>query len=247
MPALAALALLLWLLGLHPIAPAQLGGLGLVAALSPVLLLAYPLLIISVVLELATPHPRQRLLAGLTTLGVLLVYGLQPASEQTARISVSWLHAGFARYIADHGHILTGFDARFSWPGFFSLVAFVTRASGVPDATPLLRWAPLVFAALATLGMRALAVSVLGYKRVAWVATWIFLLAEWTEQDYFSPQATTYVMLLGALAVTARYLLRPGLVSPLRAHAWRRLPPASAPADRLLAQAMIVLLALALA
>jgi hypothetical protein len=109
-----------------------------------------------------------------------------------------------------HGHILHGYDARFSWPGFFSLMAFVSRASGRTDAVPLLNWAPLVLAGLATLGMRALARQVLGDSRAAWIATWLFVLAEWTEQDYFSPQAVTYVMLLAGLAITFRYLVKPG-------------------------------------
>jgi hypothetical protein len=208
-PVLAALALSLWLAGLHTVLPGQMGGLGLIARLSPVQLAAYPLLAAAVLAELTAARPRPRVLAALTVLGVLLIYGLQPASEQEARMSVAWVHAGFAQYIGAHGHVLHGFDARFSWPGFFSLIAFITRASGHTDATSLLQWAPVVLAGLATLGMRALATQVLGDGRAAWVATWLFLLAEWTEQDYFSPQAVTYVLMLAGLAVTFGYLVRP--------------------------------------
>jgi hypothetical protein len=208
-PAMAALAAVLWLLGRHTVLPAQMGSLGLITRLSPVQLASYPVLVAAVLTELAAPRPRPRLLAAFTALGVLLVYGLQPASEQAARMSVSWIHAGFAQYIAVHGHALHGFDARFSWPGFFSLIAFISRATGRTDATPLLLWAPAVLAGLATLGMRALAAQVLGTGRAAWIATWLFLLAEWTEQDYFSPQAVTYFLMLAALAVTFRSLVRP--------------------------------------
>jgi hypothetical protein len=214
-PALAVLAAACWLAGLHTVLPAQLGSLGLIAGLSPVQLAAYPLLVGAALAELTLARPRPRLLAALTALGVLLVYGLQPASEQEARMSVAWLHAGFAGYIAAHGHVLHGFDARFSWPGFFSLVAFITRASGHTDATALLRWAPVVLAGLATLGTRALASQILTDDRTAWIATWLFLLTEWTEQDYFSPQAVTYVAMLAALAVTFRHLARrPGGAEP---------------------------------
>jgi hypothetical protein len=210
-PAMAALAAALWLLGLHTVLPAQMGSLGLITRLSPIQLASYPVLVAAALTELAAARPRPRLLAAFTALGVLLVYGLQPASEQEARMSVAWVHDGFAQYIAVHGHVLHGFDARFSWPGFFSMIAFVSRASGRTDVTPLLLlWAPLVLAGLATLGMRALATQVLGPGRAAWVATWLFLLTEWTEQDYFSPQAVTYIMLLAGLAVTFRYLARPG-------------------------------------
>jgi hypothetical protein len=246
-PTLAILAALLWLFGLHPVTPAQMGSLGLITALSPALLMSYPVLLAAVVFELMSRRPRRRLLAALTTLGVVLVYGLQPASEQTARLTASWLHAGFAHYIADNGHVLQGYDARFSWPGFFALIAFLTKASGQPDATPLLQWAPVVLAGLATLGMRALAVVVLGHGRGAWLATWVFLLAQWTEQDYFSPQAAAFIIMLAAVAVTARYLIHPPLTDPRRAGPRGRLPPANLPRDRLIAEALVVLFALALA
>ena len=246
-PGLGVLAGLLWLLGLRPVLPQDMGSLGLIARLSPVLLFAYPVLAAAVTVELVRSRPRPRVLAALTVLGVTLIYGLQPASEQTARMTVSWLHTGFSQYIATNGQALQGYDARFSWPGFFSLIALLTRASGVPDATPLLQWAPMVFAGLATLGMRALAVAVLGDGRAAWLATWVFLLAEWTEQDYFSPQAATYVIMLAALALAARYLVRPGLAAPVRSGWRRRVVPVSLPRERLAAQGLIVLLGLALA
>jgi hypothetical protein len=258
---MAALAVSLWLLGLHTVLPAQMGSLGLIARLSPVQLASYPILVAAMLAEVAAPRPRPRLLAVLTALGVLLVYGLQPASEQAARMSVAWIHAGFAQYIAVHGHILHGYDARFSWPGFFSLIAFISRASGRPDATGLLQWAPVVLAGLATLGMRALATQVLGDGRAAWIATWLFLLGEWTEQDYFSPQAVTYVLMLAGLAVTLRYLVRSRLADPLPSR--RRggskggyggaSPPGaggsggSPPRASTAAQAIVVVIALALA
>ncbi|WP_154676149.1 hypothetical protein [Amycolatopsis benzoatilytica] len=246
-PSLAAISGALWLIGLHPVVPAELGGLGLITALSPVLLAAYPVLAAAVVVELVRRRPRPRVLTWCTVLGVLLVYGLQPASEQTARITVSWLHTGFARYIAENGQPLQGYDARFSWPGFFSLIAFLTKASDAPDATPLLQWAPAVLAGIAVLGVRVLAVAVLGTGRAGWLATWIFLLAEWTEQDYFSPQAVTYLIMLAALALVARYLVRPGLAHGGKSSPAHRAPPPNLVRERLVAHGLILLFALALA
>lgn len=246
-PALAAAAVVLWLYGLRPIAPREAGSIGLINHLSPILLIAYPVLVAAVLVELVSSRPRQRLVTALTTLAVLGVYGLQPASEQTARLSVGWLHVGFARYIAEHGHVLQGYDARFSWPGFFSVVAMISDSSGQPDLTPLLQWTPVVLAGLATLGVRALAVTVLGPGRRAWIATWIFLLTEWTEQDYFSPQGTTYVMMLGALVLVMRFLVRPGLISSEPASMRARRIPVGTKRDRYIAQAAVVLVALAVA
>jgi hypothetical protein len=246
-PGLAAVAVILWIAGLRPIAPAEIGGAGLVAELSVPLLLSYPLLVAAVVLELLRHQPRTGVMSCYTTLGVLGVYGLQPASEEVARLPVAWLHAGFAQYIADHGDLLHNYDARFSWAGFFSLIAMITRAAGIPNAIPLLNWAPVVLSGLCVLGTRALAVSALGTRRAAWIAPWLFLAGDWTEQDYFSPQGTAMVLLLAALTLTFRHLVRPRLTEPVRARLRARLAPRSSPKARLVAQGAVVLIGLALA
>jgi hypothetical protein len=246
-PGMAGVAIILWIVGLHPIVPAQIGGAGLIAELSVPLLLSYPLLVGAVVLELLRYQPRNWVLGIYTTLGVFGVYGLQPSVEQVARLPVAWLHAGFSGYIAEHGDILHNYDARFSWAGFFSLVALITKASGMSSAVPLLNWAPVVLSGMSVLGVRALAVSALGNRRASWIAPWLFLAANWTEQDYFSPQGTAMVMLLAALTLTFRHLVRPRLTEPVRARLRARLAPRSSPKARLVAQGAVVLIGLALA
>lgn len=234
---LAALALGCWVLGLRTVDPAELGGLGLVTALPPTVLLAYPLLVAAMAVELRRPSTWR--LTVLTSLGVVLVYGLQPAVQQHARLPVAWLHAGFANHIADHGDVVHSFDARFSWPGFFSFVAFLVRAGGADDASAFLRWAPVLLAGLAVLGVRALALVVLGDGTAAWLAPWVFLFGNWTEQDYFSPQGLTFPLLLAALAIALRYLTRPVLSGPFE--------PVGAPWERFFAHGIVLLIAAALA
>ncbi|HKS45861.1 MAG TPA: hypothetical protein VJT49_12265 [Amycolatopsis sp.] len=246
-PGLAAVAVILWVVGLSPISPAQIGGAGLIAELSVATLLSYPALIAAVMFELLRYKPRNWLLSLYTAIGVIMVYGLQPAVEEEARLPTSWLHAGFAEYIADHGEVLQHFDARFSWAGFFSLVAMITKAAGLPSAVPLLNWAPVVLEGLMVLGVRAFAVSALGNRRASWLAPWVFLCGNWTEQDYFSPQATTMVLSLAALTLTFRHLVRPRLTEPVRARLRARLAPRSSPKARLVAQGAVVLIGLGLA
>ncbi|GHF67665.1 hypothetical protein FHX82_003677 [Amycolatopsis bartoniae] len=246
-PGLAAVAAILWVVGLHPVPPSAIGAIGLIANLSIPTLLAYPLLIASVVLELLRYQPRTWFMSGYTLLGVVFVYGLQPAVEEVARLPTAWLHSGFAEYIANHGEVLQGYDARFSWAGFFSLIAMVTKAAGIPNALSLINWAPVVLAGLMVLGTRALAVSALGNRRASWFAPWLFLVGDWTEQDYFSPQATAMVLMLAALTLTFRHLVRPRLTEPVRARMRVRLAPRSSPKARLVAQGSVVLIGLGLA
>jgi hypothetical protein len=246
-PLIAVVAAVCWLAGFRTIDPTTLGSFGILPALSPVLLIAYPLLAVGFVIEL---RGRQRgwALTMITIMAVLAVYALQPAAEPVGRLPVAWLHVGFSDYIAAHGEILHNFDARFSWPGFFSFLALLTGASGVKDSSVLISFAPVVLTGTATIAVRAIALSVFGPGRIAWLAAWIFLIGNWTEQDYLSPQGSTFLLLLAGLAVTFRYLTRPGLLEPVAKGQFLRPPvPANTPMERLFAQGLVLVLAFALA
>jgi hypothetical protein len=208
-PALLVVAAAVWVLFVAPVDPARLDSFGLVRALHPGVLAAIALLSVGFVLELRTPAPRTWLLFGAGVLAVAGIYGLPTVVEPVARLPVAWLHAGWSEYIADNGRLLHGFDARFSWPAFFALAGWIAEVAGV-DATALLGWAPPVFTGLAAIGVYAVARAVLGShaRRAAWLAAWLFLMTNWVEQDYFSPQALAFLMYAAALAITFRWLLR---------------------------------------
>ncbi len=244
--ALTGAAVLCWLLGFRQIDPTTLGSLGILPTLSPLLLLAYPLLVAAFVTELSRSR-RTTVLTVITVVAVFAVYGLQPAAEPAARLPVAWLHSGFANYIGAHGDVLHDFDTRFSWPGFFALLAFLTEASGQHDTSVLLNWAPVLLSGLAVLGVRALAVAIVGPGRASWIAAWIFLVANWTEQDYASPQGTTFILLLAALAITFQHLVSPSPLAARRANVWKPPAPTNSAGDRLRAEGLVVLLAMALA
>jgi hypothetical protein len=243
---LAGAAVLCWVLGFRQVDPTTLGSVGILPSLSPVLLAAYPLLVAAFVVELGHGR-RTAALTLITVLAVFAVYGLQPAAEPAARLPVAWLHSGFANYIGAHGDVLHNFDTRFSWPGFFALLAFLTEASGMHDTSVLLNWAPVLLSGLAVLGVRAIAVAIVGPGRASWIAAWIFLVANWTEQDYASPQGTTYILLLAALAITFQHLVSPSPLAARRADVKRPPAPNNTAGDRLRAEGLVVLLAMALA
>ncbi len=246
-PLLGVLGVICWLAGFHSIDPTTLGSFGLLPALSPVLLLAYPLLAVAFVVELRT-NSRGWALTLITACTVFAVYGLQPAAEPVGRLPVAWLHVGFADYINAHGAVLHNFDARFSWPGFFSFLALLTGASGLKDASVLISFAPVVLTGTAVVAVRSIALSVFGPGRIAWLAPWVFLIGNWTEQDYLSPQGSTFLLLLAGLAVTFRYLVRPGLLQPLPTGAFLRpVVPDNTPMERIFALGLVLVLGLALA
>lgn len=246
-PLMALAAVVLWWTQLGNVAVTPLTGVGLIAALPPLMLISYVLLTASAVAELVRRDGRAQVLAMITGSAVLMIYGLQPAVQGVARLPVGWLHVGFANHIGNTGETMSNFDTRFSWPGFFAFVSFVGRAAGQADVSAMLNWAPVVLAGLAVLAMRALAGAVFGDDRKSWIATWLLMLANWTEQDYFSPQGTAFVLYLAALAVTVNYLVRPGVISGTKVARSARLVPMTSARERILAQAGVLLIALALA
>lgn len=102
------------------------------------------------------------------------------------------------------------------WPGFFTLNAGLVRAFGVESAAVYANWAPIVF------GLLLMPVLVLIYRtfcedwRLIWTAVWIFQLANWVGQDYFSPQGLAYLLHLTVIAVVLRHFVRPGSAGRLR-------------------------------
>jgi len=152
-------------------------------------------------IELSQDRQRERWLLATTITLVIVLFTYQNGSDQVAGFPTSWLHAGFTDYIRTHGAILPNFDARFSWPAFFAATANLSVSAGIPDATGLLRWAPLVYNLLYLIPLLLLARRIGRRRRYAWLAVMLFFCANWFEQDYFSPQATNLMLYLVLLSV----------------------------------------------
>ncbi|OAR25591.1 hypothetical protein A8W25_08335 [Streptomyces sp. ERV7] len=112
------------------------------------------------------------------------------------------------------------------WPGFFTLNSALVRAFGVETTQSYLNWAALFY------GVVLIPVLVLVYRtfaedwRLVWTGVWIFEVANWVGQDYFSPQGLALILHLSVLAVVLRHFVRPGSAGKLRSRA--HLDPAAA-------------------
>jgi hypothetical protein len=151
------------------------------------------------VTELKSPRPRIPMLGTATGVLILCTTGMPSVVEPVARFATAWLIAGFSDAIAVTGHTPDGVDARFYWPAFFAQWAFFRDAGGASQLDTVLRWFPPVIVMVWTIGIYALARSMLGGTRAPWVAAWLFVGLNWIEQDYFSPQAMGIVLMLTVL------------------------------------------------
>ena len=123
-----------------------------------------------------------------------------------------WLykHVGVVEYITQHGHLSSGLDIYNNWPGFFALFAWFDQVSAAANPLRYAAWSE-TFALLVT----CLALLVAGRrlsmsKREIWIGLFVFVLASWVDQLYFSPQGLAYVLGMSVLALALTWLKEDG-------------------------------------
>ncbi|MFF7730346.1 lipopolysaccharide biosynthesis protein [Streptomyces sp. NPDC008001] len=225
---LAAALALYWLplAGAGEAALDRMGGLGLVSVLPAATLAGVVLLIAAFAAALWLDGQRRRLLTAVLLLTVVCLHALPAVLEAQPRFATAWQHLGFLDFIDRTGVAAPDLDARWSWPGFFALMAFAARVAGVSDLTEVLRWWPMVIQLLCLAPLALLLRAVRAGWRAKWTAAWLFVLCGWVGQDYFSPQALNYFFYLLFAAVLLvwfrwprqlRGTLVPGEAEPLPA------------------------------
>ncbi|WP_018549247.1 lipopolysaccharide biosynthesis protein [Streptomyces sp. LaPpAH-108] len=204
------------------------GGLGLVSVL-PLPTLAGAALLVTVFAVLLWLRREHRALLLITLLAtVISLHALPAVIESAPRFPTAWQHLGFLDYIDRTGSAVPDLDARWSWPGFFAVTAFVARACGVSDLTEVIRWWPTVIQLAYLAPMFLLTRSLRASWRAKWTGVWLFVLAGWVGQDYFSPQGFTYLLYLAFAAILLVWFRPPHVI-------WTRLRPGEAevePTDR---------------
>ncbi|GAA3087061.1 hypothetical protein [Streptosporangium carneum] len=186
-------------------------GLGLISALPVTAFAAIALMITAFFVTIAQNTDRKFLLLFQIAAITFALHGAAALIEDTPRFHTAYVHAGFVEFINRTGTSSPILDARFAWPGFFALVAFVTKAAGVTDLTMILRWTPLLSNLLYLLPFVLILRQVVATTRARWFAALLFVIVQWIGQDYFSPQGFTYAIYLAFVAIVLRWF---GKVEP---------------------------------
>lgn len=194
-------------------------------------------------------------MGGLQGLLAVVLYGLPAFVISVPRTEVAWRHLGIAGVLEQSGQIDPHIDAYFNWPGFFAGLASLVEVTGVsPERIALL--APIVNGLLWTLAVAVVVRAVTANTQHVWLATWLFTLANWFDQDYLSPQALSFFLYLVAIAlVLGRLGAVPGMslrqatssdgfTNALRRWWSSRRPLAESGRDRATAVWMVILLTL---
>jgi hypothetical protein len=178
--------------------PAEVGDGGLAPVLPPVFWVAMVGLNLAFVLSLGrrvSSWLPPTLVAGL----LLLIYAPASVIGEVPRNAVSWRHLGVTDAMAN-GVFDPRIDVYFNWPGFFSGLATFIGATGLPPLQ-VAAWAPVVNVALWSLGIVAALRALTRDRDAILIPLWLFLLGNWIDQDYLSPQALGFLLHLAVLAL----------------------------------------------
>lgn len=153
---------------------------------------------------------------------VLIVWLTPLVLEGTPRFRSSYVNFGYVDPVLRGVGLLPERFIYHNWPLFPVAMATLVRATGI---SPLLLMAafPIVMmlAYLVPLAaiLRTIAIHGTGagedpgrvatHAHVAWpVGLWLFVVFDWTSQDYFSPQAAAYLLFVIWLAVLVHVVIR---------------------------------------
>lgn len=194
----AALCLGIW--GMTLVDPLRIDGAGLIRILPPAYFVALALSLVGFVGTLTLRRFIPALLTWQVLVTVVIIHGADPIIHGLPRLEAGFRHLGIVDVMARSGQLDPSLDAYFNWPGFFSTLAMLSGASGVDDLTGLAAWAPLGFNLLLLAPLLALAQRLTANSRQAWAGVWFFYLTSWIGQDYLSPQAYAFLLLVALLA-----------------------------------------------
>jgi hypothetical protein len=192
--------LLFWL-PLRGVRMGAMNGYGLISVLPIATLAGAAVLTVAFLASLGLRRPYRALLVAQLLFTIASLHGLAQFLEPYARFPTAWQHAGFIEFIARTHTVDSGLDARFSWPGFFALIAFVTKAIGQTDIEPVLHWTPLAIEVLYLVPLYLILRTMNATWRAKWLAAWLFVVVDWVGQDYLSPQAFAYLLYLFWVAI----------------------------------------------
>ncbi len=193
-----AVALLLWLVALPGLRRSGYSQLGLLVGAGPLLPLAILLTGAAFLIALRSGRSRR---AWTSLVAMVLVQRLTiTLASQVPVFGWTYKHIGVADGIQATGTLAHGVDIYQGWPGLFSATAWFCDLTGL-TALEVAHWfTPVLHLALIALTY-GVAKAWRADARVALAAAFLVEALNWVSQDYYSPQATAYLLALGLIGL----------------------------------------------
>lgn len=200
-------ALSLWVSALARTDTSQLGELGLLAEFPITWYLAVTLVLVVAIWGVcARSVASSRLMTAATTVLVVMLYTSASLVSEVPRLPWVYKHIAVTDLIGAVGRVDPLIDIYNRWPGFFSASAFLGEAVGYRDALAYAAWAEAGFALIDVMLLLAITRAISSDPRIQWTATLVFTLANWVNQNYYSPQALAFTLYLAICLGCLTYL-----------------------------------------
>ncbi|MFJ9665086.1 glycosyltransferase [Streptomyces sp. NPDC101219] len=218
--ALTALVLLpvsvaLWLWSLQGVRLDGMGDLGLLQVLPVLFWAALALLVLGFCLAAAGRRTPHGCYAAYSLTLIAFLHATPPVLYQELRYSWAWKHVAVIDAMMRHNGAVPeagGFDIYNQWPGFFELNASLLKATGLESSLAYALWAQVLANVLLLVPLLLIYRSVTADRRLIWTGVWIYYSCSWVGQDYFAPQAFTFLLFACVIALVVRQL--PGSRAP---------------------------------
>ncbi|MFE5855160.1 hypothetical protein ACFQ61_18365 [Streptomyces sp. NPDC056500] len=121
----------------------------------------------------------------------------------------AWKHDAVIDHLIDAGRLQRGAElgdmaVYDQWPGFFTAQAALVKLTGAETAASFMAWWPLFSSLLLLAPLLLIYRTFTQDRRLVWTAVWLFYVANWVGQDYYSPQSLAFALHLGVIAVALR-------------------------------------------
>lgn len=174
------------------------GGVGLVAVLPAIFWLS----VIGLNVTFAIAIRRQAhgwALAALVVALIIVIVGAAATAVDIPRGEVTFRHAGIVDALSSGMRPDGSIDAYFDWPGYFTWLSTVAKAAGLDGVIGLGLWAPVLTVVVWAALVRNIFVTLGATRNWAWVGVWLFVLGNWIDQDYLSPQGFGFGVYLAVI------------------------------------------------
>ncbi|MEU4469360.1 glycosyltransferase [Streptomyces sp. NPDC024017] len=202
-------ALALWAYAVRHTDVSRLDDYGLVSALHPAFWAGLAVLTTGFWFTVRDPR-RPGAWSAAYVLGLLVMErATQAVLYPTPLYAWAWKHEAVIDHLLTAGGLQTadqvGDMAVYDqWPGFFAAQAALQKLLGVDSTAMFMAWWPLASSLMLLLPLLLIYRTFTEDRRLIWTAVWLFYVANWVGQDYFSPQSVAYALHVGVLAVVLR-------------------------------------------
>ncbi|EGX54532.1 cell wall biogenesis glycosyltransferase-like protein, partial [Streptomyces zinciresistens K42] len=201
--------LALWLLSLRSVDLDGMGDLGLLQVLPVTFWIALAVLVLGFCAAAADRRTSHRWYAAYTLTLIAVVHATPPLLYSDLRYAWAWKHVAVVdAMVRNNGEVpdAAGLGIYNQWPGFFQFNALLLRATGLHSPLGYAMWAQVLVNVLLLGPLLLVYRSVTTDRRLIWGAVWIYYTCSWVGQDYFAPQAFTFLLYAAVIALVLRQL-----------------------------------------